>query len=456
MYDEQFRKMLEDFKSVKKGTLKKAVLLKKYGISDNTYIRYKKRYVLQYGVSPLDLYNKNAILQAPEILNFCLENGYITEKEVQEAEKQGKQVNREVKSAYSRNYTSSARTKLLPRCEAEMKYEEDKKEALDLSYIAKGYSTMYVDGNKKVEWVKEQLDDKAYFEGLKKAIVKLCDSVPPFEQVDLLSNYKTPSKDNLSVVIPIADLHLGLSIDPKSTSHGIKWNREIAKKSFYESMEYIINASPQAEECVLIDCGDILHQADNKNQTPKSGHHLDVDGSYEDTMLDLFELMINTIYNCLKKFPKVYFHSTPGNHNDTISLILKCILKQHFRNNPRVVIDIDKYNNIYYHSFGKNLIAISHGDEVKPHNIESFIVSDNLHRISEFKNFVAFLGHYHQEKEMVRGIVQVKYVKNAPPADKWADSLFRSASGLNPGNIKAFVFHDTQGIISTLTYNPVL
>lgn len=328
----------------------------------------------------------------------------------------------------------------------------------DKSLLVKGVSTLYdADGNVKVQWVKTQRDEEEYYEALKGSITKLCKKVPACDRINVnpsfLHNKTADDIQSKMVFLPLADMHLGLDIDANSVASKTKWNLEIAEKVFLDSIDYILNTAPVADSIVITDLGDLTHNDSNENVTKKSKHSLDVDGRYEKIMLKTFELMIQLIHAALPKYNHVYFYSLPGNHNDNISLPLKCVLKHHFLNNPQVHIDIDDYTNVYYHKFGKNILMFSHGDEIKPHSVETILVSDNLDCLSNYKNFDCYLGHYHTEKQQQKGLVTVNYVKNFIPNDKWSTNVgFRNSR--NIGYMKAYVYDAEQGVVSTISYNP--
>lgn len=441
-----FEEQLNDFKSVFQRKKRKKDILKKYRISENTYAKYKKRFVLSYGVSPFELYDINSILMCPEILDFCIKKGLVTEQEVEKAEKEGKKVNRQAPKKIG--FTKWEREKGLDK-----KFSE-----VNLEYVVKGKSTYYDgEGNVKGQWIKESLDEKAYQIALKKSIEKLCENIPQSNKINMLKCFAENKEDgsvkNTMVFLPLADMHLGLHIDKESVRHSFDWNLEIAEKIFYKSCEYILNRLPQADSIVIADLGDITHNHNNDNRTARSGHNLDVDGRYENIMMKTFELMISLIYSALKKYNKVYFYSTPGNHNDMISTPMKCVIKHHFRNDKRVIVDIDNFSNVYYHYFGKNLLMFHHGDAIKSHNVESVMLADNLKVISDYNNFDCWMGHYHTEQQQQKGMVTIRYCKNFIPNDKWAMNIgFRNSR--NPGYMKAYVYDKEQGIISSVSYNP--
>lgn len=414
--DKNTYKFLEDFMKVKFGEYTVQKVLKKYKIDKKTYEKYKRRFVKEYGVDPRFLYSEQTILNDAELKTYCKDENL---------SKTPSQLVKDIK-----NLT------------------KERENALHV----KGTSTLYdAEGNIKMQWIKTDLDKETYFENLKNSISKLCEEIPSGKKIELSAREEL--EEDLMTLIPIPDLHLGLEIDSKRVSHNFDWNTDIATEYYNKAMSYILNKSPKSKELVLVDLGDILHSPDNGNRTPANGHVLDVSGSAEKNMLTLFNLMISTIEKSLEKFEKVYFYSVPGNHNSDISLSLKCVLKNYFRNEPRVIIDVEKYNNIYYHGFGNNLLSFTHGDEIKVDKIESVMFADNLDTISKYKKFDAFFGHIHHNSQKQKGLVNARSLKNIIPCDKWASSVgFRNN---DVGYMQAFVYHKNAGEISSITYRPM-
>lgn len=414
--NKQTDKFLEDFMKVRFGKYSISKILKKYNINKKTYEKYKRRFVKEYGVDPRFLYSDQTIMNDSELKSYCKD------------ENLSKSPNQLIKDI--KNIT------------------KEQENALQV----KGTSTLYdSEGNIKMQWVKTDINKEAYLEGMKSAISKLCEGLKPSEEIKL-SNREELEED-LMTLIPIPDLHLGLEIEPERVSHNFKWNTDIAVKYYTEAISYVLDKSPKSKELVLVDLGDILHSPNNGNRTPNSGHVLDVSGSAEKNMLTLFNIMIETIQKALTKFEKVYFYSVPGNHNMDISLSLKCVLKNYFRNEERVIIDIDKYNNIYYHGFGDTLLSFTHGDEIKVDKIESVMFADNLDTISKYKKFDAFFGHIHHNSQKQKGLVNARSLKNIIPCDKWASSVgFRNN---DVGYMQAFIYHKNSGEISSITYRPM-
>lgn len=411
-------KIIEDFIKVKLGKMKKEQLKKKYGIGDKKYKKYKMMFVTEYGVDPRALYTAQEIENNEELKKYCSDE----------------KIN-----------------KTIDEIKAETKIIETERQR---SMFIKSQSTLKDgDGNVMMVWTKETVDEIEFQENLINSINAMTERVPSLGQIKL-DRDTNPEFDNTMVFIPIADFHFNLKIEKADTSHGFEWNVDIAEKYFKDSMEYILNSAPSAKECVIFDAGDLMHAHDNTARTIKSGHVLDTDIKYESAMIRLFDLMTNLVEAALKKYETVYFYSVPGNHNDFISITLKAILKRQFKDEPRFICDLSKHVNVYYHKFGKSIIGMSHGDEVKPDRANDVLINDNIDVISDYKYYDFYFGHFHQNKFVEKGITTIRCLKPLIPNDKWADNMgFRNR---NVGYTQCFVYHKDMGMTSNIMYRPII
>lgn len=345
--------------------------------------------------------------------------------------------------------------------ELDNREEASLKDIKDDDFIITAISTRTnSDGQVIDQWtrrVKKNYEDISE-EDLIKNIKEAIKNVSSETKIDLLTHYKNDAnKNDYSVLIPIADLHLGLKVESNMTSHGFEWNADICENVFLTSMSELLQKVPTSKELIIADLGDITHHFNNENVTPKSKHKLDVSNSYENTFNKLFKMMVNVIESALQKFDKVYFYSVPGNHNLLVNSTLKVALSAYFGKEERVFIKLDKHSNIEYHSFGLNLLTFTHGDLVnkRPKSGQSLftaVVADNKGCGLFYKNFDAYLGHIHQNKMDQDGLLSIRYVQPIIPTDVWADTMgFRSLK--NPGFLQAFVYHKTQGMVNNICVN---
>lgn len=405
--------LLQDMINVNLRKMKKDDLKSKYCIGDKKYKKIKYEFVSKYGVDPRILFQPFEIDNNEELQKYCSEEKI--DKTINELKKEVKSLN-------------------------------DKR--LENMVITKRSRLFDKNGDVILTWIGDKPDEQLMLEGVINSIKTLASEIQPVANISIDKDYSI--NEDIMVFLPIVDLHLGLKVDPQNVSHGIAWDLDIAEKYYTDAMNYLLSRTPSAKQLVLFDGGDLLHAHDNTNRTIKSGHHLDTCEKYEKVMLRLFEMMKTTVAAALTKFEEVYFYSVPGNHNDFISMTLKAVLIESFKDNPRFKCSLDKYTNVYYHKFGNSIIGMSHGDEIKPNKAKDIMFADNHSIISNYKHLDFYFGHFHQNKFIDDGLVNVRCLKPLIPNDKWSDSVgFRNK---DVGFAQCFIYSETAGMISNITY----
>lgn len=161
----------------------------------------------------------------------------------------------------------------------------------------------------------------------------------------------------------------------------------------------------------------------------------------------VFELMcdheVNIIYKMLENSEKVNVIYCIGNHDMYVSYHMVGWLKTYFRENPRVVFDVEmkytKYKKVY-----DTAICINHGDVQKPEQlVQNFPIEFKEHW-SECSHYAVFLGDKHSELTKDVGGVKVYRI----PALSTAISRWDEQNGYttNKSEMTTFVIEDKKGI----------
>lgn len=352
-----------------------------------------------------------------------------------------------VTSKISKKWKISSRTIYywLGKISEELNTQVSKKDPLEKSYIVKHKSTLFdKDGNVKLQWLKESLDDEVFFKELQKAALELTHGIEPIKEV------VSPkiSDDELVTFYPLPDLHWGVLIAKDESNHEYNYDLKIARKWILSSMKYLVETSPKSKTAVITDLGDFLHASDNNNRT-NSGNVLDTDGRHYKAIKISFEATRMLIEEALKKHEEVVFYSIPGNHSNLSGIHLKAFLSAWFRNNPRVKI-IDTHKAQQYFTFGKIILGFSHGHELRPDKAGEVMVYDNQENFSDSLYRYYHFGHYHTNKIKETPLCKIEIHKNIIPRDAWAESMgFRG----NIGEAKAITYHKQYGEIGRNIFN---
>lgn len=161
------------------------------------------------------------------------------------------------------------------------------------------------------------------------------------------------TRDDLVNFIPLFDVHLSMKIGSYGTDSAVKRIMLGANDLF--------SRIPKASECIIVNGGDFTHQNDDTNQTPKNKNPLPVDTDYLDTTDVAIDVTVAMIEQALQTHARVTFKAVRGNHDENTPYIIRAALRQRYRNEPRVDIQIDDLDFFAYQA-GRNLICAHHGD----------------------------------------------------------------------------------------------
>jgi hypothetical protein len=162
-----------------------------------------------------------------------------------------------------------------------------------------------------------------------------------------------PADAALFGLLPLFDAHLGLSMP------GYGLDEAVARMvgGAFEA----IDAMPAAGCIAIINGGDMTHQNDDSNQTPQSKHPLPISANYIDTTDAATDARIAIIEHAAKKFDRVETKDIIGNHDPATAKIIRAALRQRYRDNDRISVDLAGIN-FWHRTFGQTLLSVHHGD----------------------------------------------------------------------------------------------
>lgn len=248
---------------------------------------------------------------------------------------------------------------------------------------------------------------------------------------------KGKSRELLPAII-IGDAHLGMRADADET-RGRDFDSKIASAEILEAIDYLVDAAPAAEEAMLINVGDFMHANSHKNTTANLTP-LDVDTRIEKVMRIAADTMVHSITRMLEKHSKVSVVIARGNHDSDTAIAVAMILAYKYAKEPRVTI-LEPHGFFTYTTFGKNLIAITHGDKVPGRRL-----ADILPRLSVWSNTSHrywILGHFHSKlAEQYDNSVVLERFGTLAPADSW----HASKGYCSPSIMNQIVYRRSGGI----------
>lgn len=305
-------------------------------------------------------------------------------------------------------------------------------------FRVKGVSSYYnSEGKLAGQWVKSNADEERRFEIMKEAVLGLAQSVK-----GLAPRSKAPANtDNqLMVVYPMGDPHFGLYAHAEET--GEDFDLDIAEKATCGAIDRLVNSAPSASVGLLLNLGDAFHADDSSNQTPASGHALDVDTRFGKVAQVALRAMIYCVRRLLEKHERVIVWNMPGNHDPHSAFWLALCMDAFFTNDPRVEVDLSP-SQYKFLRFGKVLIGAHHGHGAKANDLPLLMAADRPKDWGEtvFRHWMC--GHIHHWTAKEHPGVVVETFRTLAGKDAWhAGKGYRSGRDMN-----AITFHCDYGEI---------
>lgn len=241
---------------------------------------------------------------------------------------------------------------------------------------------------------------------------------------------------NLCAIFPIADLHIGLLTDEEEV--GVDWDSKIALGTFERTFASLVALSPGGKEAVIANLGDLIHVNDQRNVTPGSGHQLDTDSRFFQSLRRAVAAMKFAIDTALTKYERVTVRNQRGNHDEMPVYAVTLALGEHYRDEPRVEV-IQSANEFYVHEFGKNMTLLAHGDKTSAERLVMFAAAEYPEIWARTNNRTALTGHvHHQSRKEFSGMV-VETLGSIIPRDAYAHS---HAYGAMRGLVSIVLDHD--------------
>lgn len=313
-------------------------------------------------------------------------------------------------------------------------------------FTVKGVSTLYnAEGAVAAQWVKSRVDDEQRDQAMRQFVEELCATVKPRKPVPAPKH----TESDLLVGYPVGDHHYGMYSYAAET--GGDYDLKIATDALANATDYLVSQSPPSENALLAILGDFLHIDSRKNQTPSSGHPLDVDTRYSKVVSVASDGVCHSTERLLRKHQHVEVKVVPGNHDPDGASWLALVLKAWFRNEPRVAVDVSPSIFLYY-QFGLNMLCMTHGHTVKLEEVPAIMAAQQPEMWGATKYRVAWTGHVHHRQRLAlkegRGALSESFGV-LPPNDAYS----ASKGFVSQREMHAITFKRSGGELGRTTYN---
>lgn len=293
--------------------------------------------------------------------------------------------------------------------------------------VLKKYSTCYIDGEKKVEWVSSEPEKAAQMDMIREAVEHIIDPIKPKKRA------KTPKKKDVSTdiatIYPLTDLHVGLKTHKEDT--GVEdWGLDECVAVVDAATTDLVSHADPSDLAIVANLGDFFHTDNYESRTRKSGHQLDVDSRLPKTIRIGTHLLINVIDKALTKHRKVKVVNVPGNHDDVATVGLALALELYYSKEPRV--EVDTSAQVFQHfEFGKCLRGFYHGHTAAPSKLEGVMATYWPEAWGRTTDRVVYTGHIHTNKVWELSGCLVESFSTVIPPDSWTSSMgYRARRGL--------------------------
>lgn len=225
------------------------------------------------------------------------------------------------------------------------------------------------------------------------------------------------ANDELITVYGIADAHIGMLSWGRET--GEDYDIAIALERVRSWVGRLVASSPASGTALILETGDLTHQQDSTNQTPRSKHVLDVDGRYFKTLEASITALATAVDLALNKHERVIVRILPGNHNQDGYLGVMFALAERYRNEPRVEVQKDP-SEFFAMDWGKVLIAAHHGHGAKAQQMVMFLADQYAEQWGRTRWRYLFTGHLHHHKSQEFAGCVWEQLRAVAPRDAYA------------------------------------
>ena len=251
---------------------------------------------------------------------------------------------------------------------------------------------------------------------------------------------------DLLPAIVIGDAHFGMRADARETK-ARDYDTKIASNDMLAAIDYLVDLAPASEKCLLVNVGDFIH-ANGSSGTTFGGTKLDVDTRIEVVLEIAAQTFLFAIDKLLTKHKSCVVVMAKGNHDSDTAIALALILKFYYSKEPRVTI-LDPHGFFHTVQFGKNLLAVHHGDKVKAVKLGAILPKMLPEQWSSTVYRKWLVGHIHHQNaiETDNGVFVEAFGTLAPP-DSWHAGAGYSSSSV----MTQVVFHRDGGEVIRHVY----
>lgn len=306
-------------------------------------------------------------------------------------------------------------------------------------FLAKRVSTCRDrNGDIALQWVIQEPDKEKQLKLIQELTQDILKDLRPLEPIEFTGHIV---ESDLMVNIPIGDAHIGMLAWGEES--GADYDLKIAEDLHCKAIDMLIDQTPNAESCTIIDLGDFMHSDNLDGTTSRSGNVLDMDGRYHKVIRVAIRITLYYINKALEKFKNVAFRPETGNHNDVGSIWMQELLTVAYANNPRVTIGAEA-TNVFYWQHGSCFFMSHHGHQIKGDKLYQLLASKIMDDHIKTTHRKIYLGHVHHKSVNENAICEIQTYRTLAAKDAYA-----ATHGYVAGrSITAETWHKKYGEVS--------
>jgi hypothetical protein len=310
--------------------------------------------------------------------------------------------------------------------------------------IGRSIYTSDDEGNKAWLKTKRTMTEAARDKALQGFVDGLVKGLPKYKAKAKPKSKKFDTETLPTIVI--GDAHFGMRADARETK-ARDYDTKIASNDMLDAIEYLVDAAPASEQALLVNVGDFIH-ANGSSGTTFAGTKLDVDTRIEVVLETAAQTFMFAVDKILSKHKNLTLIMARGNHDSDTAIALALILKFYYSKEKRVNI-LDPHGFFHTLQFGKNLLAVHHGDKVRAAKLGAILPKMLPEQWSATVYRKWLVGHIHHQNaiETDNGVFVEAFGTLAPP-DSWHAGAGYGASSV----MNQVVFHRDGGEVLRHVY----
>lgn len=319
-------------------------------------------------------------------------------------------------------------------------------------HYLKGQSTYYKinpETGEKVavaQWHKTDYDRERKEQPFKDFVADAVKGIKPFP---LVKQPKSAPKDkDKCTVYTLTDFHLGMYAWADET--GDDWDMDIAESVMLGAFQDMMDGSPDSEQAVFAQLGDLLHWDGMMSVTPTAKNVLDADTRFPRLVQSAINLMIKAVEMLLHKHKQVHVIMAEGNHDQASSVWLRAIMGAMFTKNKRVTVELSPFP-YYVYRFEDCFLAWHHGHLTrKLEDLPLRFATEWRDDFGKCKWTYIHTGHHHTKQVIEKAGIYIEQHPTLAARDAYAARNFLMAQR----GASAITYAKGVGEYSRITVRP--